>query len=67
MTKIISIEGNIGSGKSTIVKQLKECNSSNYIFVEERLMNGLLYAMKMVNVYYLIFIKIASNIVFNFK
>ena len=35
MTKIISIEGNIGSGKSTIVKQLKECNSSNYIFVEE--------------------------------
>ena len=35
MTKIISIEGNIGSGKSTIVKQLKHYNKSNYIFVEE--------------------------------
>ena len=35
MTKIISIEGNIGSGKSTIVKQLKDYKNTKYIFVEE--------------------------------
>ena len=35
MSKIISIEGNIGSGKSTIVRNLQKYNKSNYIFVEE--------------------------------
>ena len=35
MSKIISIEGNIGSGKSTIVSNLKKYSASNYIFVEE--------------------------------
>ena len=35
MVKIISIEGNIGSGKSTIVQNLKKYSKSDYIFVQE--------------------------------
>jgi deoxyadenosine/deoxycytidine kinase len=37
MSKIFSIEGNIGSGKSTLVRSLKEyySNSSSIIFLEE--------------------------------
>lgn len=35
MVKIISIEGNIGSGKSTIVHNLKKYSKSDYIFVQE--------------------------------
>ena len=37
MSKIISIEGNIGSGKSTILKYLKEYykNNNNIIFLQE--------------------------------
>ena len=37
MSQIISIEGNIGSGKSTILKSLKEHfeNSRNIIFLQE--------------------------------
>ena len=35
MVKIISIEGNIGSGKSTILHMLKSYSKQNYIFVQE--------------------------------
>jgi Deoxynucleoside kinases len=36
MTKIINIEGNIGSGKSTLISKLKECLPADiYIFVPE--------------------------------
>ena len=35
MVKVISIEGNIGSGKSTIVQNLKKYSKSDYIFVQE--------------------------------
>jgi deoxyadenosine/deoxycytidine kinase len=35
MKKIISIEGNIGSGKSTIIEQLKNENCINLIFLPE--------------------------------
>ena len=35
MVKIISIEGNIGSGKSTIVQYLKKYYGDKYIFVQE--------------------------------
>ena len=37
MSKIISVEGNIGSGKSTIVDILKKYfkNNSNIIFLQE--------------------------------
>jgi deoxyadenosine/deoxycytidine kinase len=37
MSQIISIEGNIGSGKSTILQHLKECfkTTENIIFLEE--------------------------------
>jgi deoxyadenosine/deoxycytidine kinase len=33
--RIISIEGNIGSGKSTLIKNLKELNLENIIFLPE--------------------------------
>ena len=35
MAKIISIEGNIGSGKSTIVSYLKQYSKKQYIFLQE--------------------------------
>jgi deoxyadenosine/deoxycytidine kinase len=35
MVKIISIEGNIGSGKSTIVSYLKQFSKNNFIFLQE--------------------------------
>ena len=35
MVKIITIEGNIGSGKSTIVSSLKQFSKSKFIFLQE--------------------------------
>ena len=35
MVKIISIEGNIGSGKSTLVSYLKQFSKKKYIFLQE--------------------------------
>lgn len=35
MVKIISIEGNIGSGKSTIVSYLKQFSKKQFIFIQE--------------------------------
>jgi deoxyadenosine/deoxycytidine kinase len=35
MAKLVSIEGNIGSGKSTILKFLKSLKSDNIVFVDE--------------------------------
>jgi deoxyadenosine/deoxycytidine kinase len=35
MNKVFSIEGNIGSGKSTILQKLKELYSQNFVFLPE--------------------------------
>ena len=71
---IFSIEGNIGSGKSTFCKYLKEHFSkfynkphgTNVLFVDEPVMTGFL--LKILRVIYLnIFISVQKNILIVFK
>ena len=74
MTKIVSIEGNIGSGKSTFVKALyeyyqktDEYNEKKSIFFKNLLIFGKLLKMRNKKILLSVFIEIKKNMHFHFK
>ncbi len=64
--RTICIQGNIGSGKSTLVRLLDEQNTDKYVCMQEPVNVWTEYQMT-VRIYWKSFMKIVRHMLFHFK